>query len=353
MRSLAILIVMLFLDGSASLANCGNTISSTPLKGVFQYLPLDDKCGSIGGLTTTLTDAAPLFSLQSTISGACVWNIATVINERIATIARVDDDLFGSTVAAAPDDTYWYVSDNRYVKVAASDAARRTSVPPFAIGFTPTTIGTTARGEVYSIERRVSQGQENDLRLVTIADGTSVKIPLRGSNESLNRASNGRLYFRLFENWHCHIFEITDSGAPVDRIPCYWQNGNGIAVDPKGAIWQPSFLSIVQIDASGHISRSIGPVAPMPCDIYGWMGPHVIIADGQGVIWFIYDKLWRVDPHGKISSISFPVAQNPSSMVETSDGSLWFPGKDASGKDALVHFVPAADVAAGRQHRTQ
>ena len=76
LRLLAIVIILLFLIEFVGLANCGDPVSSTPLEGVLQYVPLDDKCEStddIGyGLTMTSTEAAPLFSIQTTIGGACV-----------------------------------------------------------------------------------------------------------------------------------------------------------------------------------------------------------------------------------------------------------------------------------------
>lgn len=344
LRSLAIVVILLLLVESDSLANCGNPVASTPLQGVFHFVPLDDKCESTDNfgysLTTTSTDAAPLFSIQTTIGAKCAWNIATVSNDRIALIAQVDEDLFGTTVSAAPDGTYWFISDNRYVNVTSSDAKHPTFTDPFTTGYVPTAIGTTSEGEIYSIERHNTEAQENDLRLVTIADGTSVRIPLRGWNENLIRASNGRLYFRLFEHWHCHIFEITDSGSAVDKTPCLWENGHGIAVDSRGAIWQPGFLGISEYNAAGRNSKTVGPVAPVPCDIYSPLRPHVVIADRHGAIWFVYGKLWRVDKHGMLSSIDFPSKQSPSAMVATVDGTLWFPGRDADGKDALVHFIP-------------
>jgi hypothetical protein len=345
LRSLAMVVILLLLVESDSLANCGNPVASTPLQGVFHFVPLDDKCESTDdfgySLTTTSTDAAPLFSIQMTSGAKCAWNIATVSKDRIALIAQVTEDLFGTTVSAAPDGTYWFISDNRYVNVTATDAKHPTYVQPFTTSYLPTAIGTTSKGDVYSIERHNSNAQENDLRLVTIADGTSVRIPLRGWNENLIRASNGRLYFRLFEHWHCHIFEITDSGKLIDKVPCMWENGHGIAVDNTDSIWQATMLGIEQRTRSG-LTRYVGPVEPVPSTILNSaaLEPRVIIADQRGTVWFVYKKLWRLDSHGVLTSKEFPFGRYPSAMVETADGTLWFPGKDADGKDALVHFNP-------------
>jgi len=308
---------------------------------------INDSCVSLDAvafsLTTSVMDEAPIFSAQKTTGGECVWSIGTIVKDRISPIVQIHDDLWAVAPTAGPDDTYWLVVGGRYINTSRS--ATPTYLRAFNKGFTPTSIGSTANGQLYAIEQSPSKSDEKGLRLVSIANGTSVAIPFAGWTENLLRGSDGNLYFRLFEKWHCHIFEIDGSGTLFDKATCPWENGRAIAVDIQGAIWQPGLLSIVQYDPSGHITKSIGPIAPVPCTITNTaaLEPRLITADQRGAVWFVYgQKLWRVDDRGNLSAINLPSGRLiADAMVETSDGTLWLTTTDWNHGGAFYRFVPA------------
>lgn len=237
------------------------------------------------------------------------------------------------------------MTGDRYLKTSASTAANPAYVQPFNKDYAPGTIGSTASGRVYAIEHSRSKSQENSLRLVSIAEGTSAPIPVAGWTENLLRGSDGNLYFRVFEKWHYHIFEVAGSGSVLEKAPCMWQNGSNIAVDLEGDIWQPGLLSIVQYDQSGHITKSVGPIAPIPCSITNTaaLEPRYIIADQRGTVSFTYgEKLWQVDNRGSLSSINVPPGNFAvDAMVETTDGTLWIAETDWNHGGAIYRFIPA------------
>jgi hypothetical protein len=342
---------------SVAWASCGNPIPSAPMAGTFEEIPLKDACTDDSGvlytLTTNASDTAPIFSMpfkSRKVKDDCRWSIATIADGRVTSVAKVAEDLWAITPASSTDGSFWLVVGGRYLHTFASGSNAATYVSPLTKGYSAVAVGAAQDGDITGIERDNPFKGENDLRLVDITQTSSVRIPLVGSSENLIRGSDGNLYFRLFSGWRCHIFEVSKDGDPVDKTACPWQNGQGIAVDSTGHIWQPGLLSIDQLDKSGHITKSVGPIEPFPCMISNTavLEPRNINADRDGNVWFVHGKLWRYDSRENLSAIALPTGLWVDSMVETIDGTLWIGGTKADHSGAIFHFIPAKTPAAAQ-----
>jgi len=294
-------------------------------------------------LTTDALDRRPLFSVKTSFLGGCVWSFATVADGHVMPVARVAEDLFATTPATADNRRYWFVFDGRYYSVAGDAEASRA---PFAKGYSVKSIGAMASGSLFAIESLQRNGDvESDLRLVNIATGRSRPLRYRGWTESLARAWDGNLYFRLFEHWHCHVFEVKTDGRAADTAACQWENGHGIALGLDGGIWQPAPFGAAEYVGS-RMLHGVSPFAKYTCVITNTaaLEAHISTSDPAGNVWFAYASLlWMRNRTGTLFSTPLPGGGAANAMVRTNDGSLWIAGVTKSGMTALYRFISNAE----------
>lgn len=175
-----------------------------------------------------------------------------------------------------------------------------------------------------------------------------------GSLTDLHRASDGKLYFRYdlySKKWFgCETIQLDslEDIRPIERRKGVFRACG--AVGRSNVVWAADELAVLEL-REGHEWRPIGPVAPVPC-IGGeaFYYPYLIVANPSGDVWFVYGKLWHVDPSGRLSSIELPMPSADareigkkskfvlakSQFVLASDGTLWL-----SDGASLYHFIPS------------
>lgn len=343
MRLVLLVAVMLLTLGCIS----ATAIPSGRLFGRFEKITLASPCTELlaMSLRTDLQNKKPVFTLRAGWSyGQCTWSIASVRGDQVVTLAPIAEEPDGGFTPSA-DGAFWFISQGRYVKVSPNgqEALSR----PRNVGFTPAALASTGDGHLFSIESQGPRNEAHSLRVVNLDRGTSTQIPLVGEVDDPMRSFAGQLLFRLYSGWpdnpRCTILQITNSGSVIKRADCQWENANFMAVDPKGAIWQPTMLGV------SNGTRFIGPIVPAPCSITNTaaLEPHLVTAYRDGSVWFAYDnQIWRGDVHGNVTKTRFPAeVTGATSMVQTADGSIWFFGRTGSSmgdynQGNLYRFIP-------------
>jgi hypothetical protein len=347
-RVLLALLALQFAASNQPKPNCGDPIPSTPLAGTFERVPLADHCESVDsigfGFALGSIGPAPIFAVQTQGAQRCNDSIATVRDDRIVVLAQTTGDawgLWGRRVAASADGAFWFATASRYVKIVPSRPPeyRATS----GDGYMPASVGVDAAGRVFGLERHDNGSKDDGLRLADLDTGTWQQLSPNGYAEDFIHGEDGNLYFKLFSNWRCHVYEVVPGRKPLLRAACLWQNGQ-VAIDPTGAVWAPSFLGVERTNADSS-TKFVGPILPIPCEVSNSaaLEAHVPIALPDGSVWFLYRKLWRVRADGEVSNIALPTdLRAPSAMIGTSDGSLWITSTN-SGTNApsFYRFKPS------------
>jgi hypothetical protein len=308
--------------------------------GTFRQIAFADQCTSDAIIKDTLARGSigslPLFAAQTTEPAGCVWSIATVSGSAVKALATVPDNLFGESVAAALDKSYWTLTAAHYIDVSAS--GKLAYLEPLNRGYEPHSVGTSGDGRVYGIEQADAGGlpQNWSLRVTDITDRRDI-ASLSGWAEGLNLGNDGHLYFNVFSPRDCSIYEIVSPDQVAKRVRCNMGSPQQYAVGRDGTIWQPGFLGVVSTSQQGAM-KYVGPFDPVPCvGNIAALRPKSLVITPDNTLWFFYQRLWHVDAEGKLSSIALPLhADGASAMIGTTDGSLWLVVRDG-----LLQFIPA------------
>jgi hypothetical protein len=292
-----------------------------------------------------LDGSGPVLSTEMKVGATCRSAMVAVAHGRGRILAHVDQDLRGQPVAEGRDGTFWSIVDGRYFKFSATDEPA--FVEPYTSGFVPAGIGSTDTGHVFAIESRDGARRVVDLETGNVFamphDGSAVAPRLITESSPYNavdgliRGSDGQLYFHFLNrtDLDCETIEISPFGKPLAKGPC----GNlrpQVAVGRDGGIWVDAFKGILELGGAGtRVTFEATPCQGLSAVLLDY--PSKLTADRLGNVWFLYGKLWHVDPVGRLWYIALPPDISVDSMLAANDGTLWL-----AGNRAVVHFRPGS-----------
>jgi hypothetical protein len=262
-------------------------------------------------------------------TGKCAWDIVTVRNGKLITIASDVGELDTSSLAEQADGTLWTISDHRYLRIRGNHAV---ALNPYNLGFTVQAIVNDADGRVFSIESPPwnARPQPQAQRMVDLQTGNSFPIPQSGS---FFVGGNGQAYFVGIISGKYAIFRASSQGP--EEVQATAEGDTTITTD--GSTWSVVGERLGLIDAQGNVVRTIGPFEPLPCE--GWSTTNIprpggLLAGPDGSLWFSFFTLWRFSQQSGLEQACRPRIGMASEPVIARDGSVWY-----MGYTALIHFT--------------
>lgn len=320
--------------------SCGDPITIAPQNGRFETIDLDPDCRQSVGIPHAIAldtgDREPIFVREKKQSdGACGTLVSTIRDAKLEDLITSADVDTISAPATTADGSIWVLaSDGKRYLQFKPDGLRSSTETTGAL-WVARSISADADDHLLAIEATVPDAKgQSQYHVVDVRTHRILQIR-RGEPEELLRGSDGHVYYRLFDHSVCNFFRVDRARSLTKSFPCDFSNGDGLAVGLGGVIWQGGVLDIFSSDGR----KSIGPILPFPCTITNTaaLTPSTLAANPTGDVWFLYDKLYHVDPAGAISSIAKPPGAGDAGMLLSANGSVWL-----FGPTALYRFAPAA-----------
>jgi hypothetical protein len=303
------------------------------------------------------TGENPVFVTQIEEDGLCTWAISGVVDGRAQPIMSVTEN-FGeiprqTSLTPGMDGQFWAIVNDHYAHFSSDGDARFSSVVK---GAWATSLGSTAAGHVYAIETRQSNNTVDSYYLVDVENRSSVPLPSdKFRVPFVERALDGNVYIDgkpLYvagtgrpQPPECSKYRVDSVGrSESERLELQHVGDCGV-LGRDGVSWKPMIYGVWrQLRTQTEYYYPVAPVAV--CVDHG-NRPGLIAADQLGNVWFIYGKLWHIDPIGKLFSTNLPVrSRDPltigeryssvgdGQLVAAKDGTVWL-----SDGWSLYHFV--------------
>jgi hypothetical protein len=320
-------------------------------EGHFKAVGFDKTCGErpvVQGLTIDVTGEIPVFAMRTEEDGLCTWAISSVVDGRALPIMSVKENLgkrfVQTSLAAGMNGTFWAIVDNRYAHFMRDEDARFPSVVKDA---RPVSLSSTATGRVYAIESYQTNKPIESFYLVDVKNRRS--LPLLSDRFAwpyLQRALDGNVYIdgrvRYLggtsgsQSRECSRYRVESVGrSQSERLELQHVGDCGI-LGKDGASWKPMIYGVWR---QLHGERKYYyPVEQESACVDRGNRPGLIVADQLGNVWFVYRKLWHIDPAGRLSSTNLPVSsRDPLTVGERySDGYPFGSGQLVAANDGTV-----------------
>jgi hypothetical protein len=336
----------------------GPAALSAQQEGHFKAVAFDKTCekrSAVRDLSMDFAGERPIFATQTEEDGLCRWAIATVIDGRAIPLVSVGQDLSDrlkrTSLASGADQTYWAIVDDRYVNFGPSGDAIFYS--PVNAGSIPISLRSTTTGRTFAVEMHDLGNFNERYDLVDVRNRKSLRLSSYSVGPSLERDLDGDVYLnvgtrRPLHRWKCSKYKVNESRRGRDERFDLREIGNCGTLGRDGAIWSSMRLG-VQEHYRGQ-KKFFYPVEPDPACSSFMYRVELIAADQIGNVWFVYQKLWHIDPTGRLFSTNLPVkSTSPSDigatveqgqgigygqLVAAKDGTVWL-----SDGWSLYHFL--------------